>query len=71
MLSVFLQIATTERPALVGWLGGGTGIATMNLQRAHEWVSLTAGVLGCIATVAAIVYTSVRCYYIIKKGRSD
>ena len=70
MVRLFFQIAFTERPAVASWLGGGAGFLGMTAERAIQWISVGAGLMGILCSAAGFVYTIIRIRQILKKPDS-
>lgn len=67
MIRILAEVST-ERPAVIGWLGGWAGIfGAITLERATQWVAFATGVVGLLSATAALVYTVIRIRRIIKK----
>ena len=70
MIRILAEVST-ERPAIVGWLGGWVGIVgSLTLERATQWTALIAGMIGVASASLAVVYTSIRIIRLLKNPDS-
>jgi hypothetical protein len=57
-LKLFLTSSFSEKPSIIGWLGGWAGfLGAVTIQEAQVWAAIFAGVMGGISALAATIYT--------------